>query len=335
LITRDGFVPDAIVDTLLASDRPAAIARAIGLGSSGFAQVYESLQPDLLVLLGDRFEMLAAAGAALPFALPIAHIHGGEVTEGVIDEQIRHALTKLSHLHLVATQEFGRRVVQMGEDPRRVFVTGAPGLDEIPKLRRWNAAELAADLGIGFDPAPLLVTYHPETLSTETLDTDLDALFGALDKVERPCIFTYPNADTYSHRVLTRCRKFVDVHPNSVLVDRLGSEKYFSIMVYAAAMLGNSSSGIIEAASFALPVVNVGDRQKGRPHGENVLDVACETKAIGEALRTAVNLNFRANLRGMINPYGDGRAASRIVALLRDQPLENLARKHFRDLNAF
>jgi UDP-hydrolysing UDP-N-acetyl-D-glucosamine 2-epimerase len=327
-------VPAAVVDTLLASDREAAIAKAIGVGTSGFAQAYESLRPDLLVLIGDRFEMLAAAAAALPFALPIAHIHGGEITEGAFDEQIRHALTKLSHLHFVATAEFQRRVLQMGETPERVFITGAPGLDAVTKLRRWTPAELAADLGIGFDPAPLLVTYHPETLALDALDADLDALFAALGDTGRHSIVTYPNADPYGSQVLARCRTFVDSQPGSILVAQLGSEKYFSVMAHAAAMVGNSSSGIIEAASFALPVVNVGDRQRGRPHGTNVLDVPCERGAIAGALQTALDSSFRARLRGVCNPYGDGQAAGRIVAVLRDQPLDGLARKRFRDVNA-
>jgi UDP-hydrolysing UDP-N-acetyl-D-glucosamine 2-epimerase len=333
-LEREGFIPAAVVDTLLASDRQAAIAKAIGVGTSGFAQAYESLRPDLLVLLGDRFEMLAAAAAALPFALPIAHIHGGEITEGAFDEQIRHALTKLSHLHLVATTEFQRRVLQMGEAPERVFVTGAPGLDAVAKLRRWTAAELAADFGISFNPAPLLVTYHPETLASNVLDADLEALFAALDANERPCIVTYPNADPLGRRVLARCRVFVDSHPGSILVAQLGSEKYFSVMAHAAAMVGNSSSGIIEAASFGLPVVNVGDRQRGRPRGTNVLDVPCERGAIAGALHAVLDPSFRVGLRGMRNPYGDGQAAGRIVAVLRDQPLDGLARKRFRDVNA-
>jgi UDP-hydrolysing UDP-N-acetyl-D-glucosamine 2-epimerase len=333
-LQREGFIPAAVVDTLLASDRPAAIAKAIGIGTSGFAQAYELLTPDLLVLLGDRFEMLAAAAAALPLALPIAHIHGGEITEGAFDEQIRHALTKLSHLHFVATAEFQRRVLQMGEAPARVFITGAPGLDTLAKLRRWTAAELAADLGISFDPAPLLVTYHPETLAMDSIDADLDALFDALHEMGRPCIVTYPNADPHGRRVLARCRAFVDSHPGSILVAQLGSERYLSVMAHAAAMVGNSSSGIIEAASFGLPVVNVGDRQMGRPHGANVLDAPCERRAIAGALRMALDSSFCTRLRGMRNPYGDGQAAGRIVAVLRDQPLDSLARKRFRDVNA-
>jgi UDP-hydrolysing UDP-N-acetyl-D-glucosamine 2-epimerase len=329
----EGFSPAATVDTLLTSDRPAAIAKAIGVGTVGFAQAYESLRPDLLVLLGDRFEMLAAAVAALPLNLPIAHIHGGEITEGAFDEQIRHALTKLSHLHFVATAEFQRRVLQMGEMPERVFVTGAPGLDGVRQLRRWTAAELAADLGIGFDPMPLLVTYHPTTLSLGGLGDDLDALFAALDDVGRPCIITYPNADTYSREVLARCQSFVAGHPRSILVAQLGSEKYFSVMARAAAMVGNSSSGLIEAASFALPVVNIGDRQKGRPRGANVLDVPGNREAIAGAILTAIDPGFRERLRGMANPYGDGDAAGRIVSVLRDHPLDDLARKQFHDMH--
>jgi UDP-hydrolysing UDP-N-acetyl-D-glucosamine 2-epimerase len=331
-LKREGFVPAAVVDTLLASDRPTAIAKAIGIGTAGFAQAFEALRPDLLVLLGDRFEMLAAASAALPFGLPIAHIHGGEITEGAFDEQIRHALTKLSHLHFVATPEFQRRVLQLGEAPERVFVTGAPGLDAVAKTRRWSAAELAADLGITFDPSPLLVTYHPETLAIDSLDADLDALFGAIGEAGRRCIVTYPNADTHGRRVLDRCREFVDGHQGSILVDQLGTEKYFSVMAHAAAMVGNSSSGIVEAASFELPVVNVGTRQKGRPRGSNVLDVPGERAAIAQALQTVLDPAFRTQLRGMQNPYGDGQAALRIASALRAQPLESLPRKVFHDV---
>ncbi len=333
LLVRDGFAPAAVVDALLFSDRPAGIAKSIGIATMGFAQAFEQLRPDLLMLLGDRFEILAAAAAALPFALPIAHVHGGEVTEGAFDEQIRHAVTKLAHLHFVSTPEFERRVLQMGEAPDRVFVSGAPSLDAIAGRRRWSAAELAAELGIDFDPAPLLVTYHPETLSLASLDADLDALFGALADVGRQCIVTHPNADTHGRRVLARCQAYVADHPGSVLVPQLGSEKYFSVMEHAAAMVGNSSSGIIEAASFALPAVNLGDRQKGRPRGANVIDVPCDRHAITEAVRTAVAPAFRVSLWGINNPYGDGHAASRIVSVLRDRPLRGLVRKVFADTN--
>jgi UDP-hydrolysing UDP-N-acetyl-D-glucosamine 2-epimerase len=337
-IEADGFPIGDRVTTLMASDTPEGIAKSTAWGIAGFAQSFAAqisagCPPDLLVVLGDRYEMFAAAAAALPFAIPIAHLHGGERTEGAIDEALRHAITKMSHLHFVATDEYCRRVIQMGEQPERVFTVGAPGLDAIGAERQLGRDELERRIGLRLDRAPLLVTFHPVTLQYgETLD-QVDELLAALEPVEQPIVFTHPNADTSAFSVVEAVRSFANRHANACLVADLGTEAYASLMGIAAAMVGNSSSGIIEAASFQLPVVNVGDRQRGRLRGANVIDAAPRRDAITEAMGRALSPAFRASLGDLVNPYGDGHAAPRIVEILRRTPLDRtLIEKRFYDL---
>lgn len=329
-IERDGFEIAARVETLLASDSPTGIASSVGLGVLGFAGAYARLSPDLLLLTGDRFDMLAAAAAALPFTMPIAHLHGGEQSEGAIDNQIRHAITKMSHLHFVATPTGARRVVQMGEEPWRVTVTGAPALDNLRAMPLLPIAELERLVGIELRPAPLLVTYHPVTLEYEETATQTAELIAALADVERPIVITYPNADTHHRDILHAIRGFAAGRPGVALVENLGTQAYFSLMACAAAMVGNSSSGIIEAPSFRLPTVNIGSRQTGRERAANVLDVPAGREAIRAGIRMALSPAFAESLRDLENPYGDGRAAGRIVRVLRERPLDHeLRRKRF------
>lgn len=317
VIERDGFQVTERVEMLVASDTAEGIAKSMGLGTIGFSQVFGRHRPDVLLILGDRFEMLAAASAALPFGMPLAHIHGGESTEGLIDEAIRHSLTKMSHLHFVTTEVYARRVVQMGEHPDRVVVSGAPGLDNVLSVQMPSLEELATQRGVHLRQPFLLVTYHPVTLETERAAEHLDELIAALESTGMDILFTYPNADTDSRRIIERIEKFAQGNPRAQIAVNLGTRFYFGVMAHAAAMVGNSSSGIIEAASFKLPVVDIGSRQRGRVAGPNVVRCEPNRTAILQALERARSLD----LSGLVNPYGDGHAAKRIVEKLRSVTL--------------
>lgn len=332
-IVADGFSVVERVNVLLAEDSPEGIAQSMGLGVSGFAQVFARRRPDILVVLGDRFDMHAAALAALPFRIPVAHLHGGEVTSGAIDDALRHSMTKLSHLHFVATSDAARRVAQLGEEPWRIVVTGAPALDAIRDLPPASRDDLERDLGVRLQEAPLLVTFHPTTLEYENAGEQADALLGALAGLDRPIVFTMPNADTSNGVIRRRILDWCAPRESAVAVENLGPRRYFALMRHAAAMVGNSSSGLVEAPSFRLPVVNIGSRQDGRLRAANVIDVPAETPAIAAAIRRALSPEFRAGLSSLVNPYGDGHAAGRIADTLNDVPLDaRLVRKTFTDV---
>jgi UDP-hydrolysing UDP-N-acetyl-D-glucosamine 2-epimerase len=334
LIENDGFVIHDRVEMLLSSDTPEAIGKSMGLGVLGFAQVYARQRPDLLVVLGDRFEMYAAALAALPFKIPIAHIHGGEVTEGAIDEALRHSLTKLAHLHFVSAEAYARRILQMGEEEWRVIVSGAPSLDNLSALRLLSRRELEKRLGLHLDRPPLLVTFHPVTLEYEHVAWQVEELLAALAESGFPLIFTRPNADTNGRIAGRLVEEFVQQQPGSWLADNLGTQGYFSLMACASAVVGNSSSGIIEAPSLKVPVVNIGTRQRGRLRAANVIDTDYPRAAILAAIRQATSPAFRKGLRNLRNPFGDGSAAEIIVARLKEQVLDDrLVRKRFCDLS--
>ncbi|UCD38374.1 MAG: UDP-N-acetylglucosamine 2-epimerase (hydrolyzing) [Fidelibacterota bacterium] len=334
-IEADKFDIDERVEMLLSSDTPEAIAKSIGMGVIGFSQVFARSQPDILVVLGDRFEMLAAALAAMPYTIPIAHIHGGETTEGAMDEFIRHALTKMSHLHFVSTEKYRERILQMGEEPWRVTVCGAPALDNLHRLELLDVETLEKKIGLSLEPAPLLVTYHPVTLEYKDTPRHISGLLAALEAVDRPILFTYPNADTSGREIIRAIEEYVAKHKRSKLVVNLGTQAYFSLMKYAAAMVGNSSSGIIEAASFGLPVVNIGSRQRGRVRGANVIDADYKTGSIMKAIQKATSADFRSTLKDMENPYGTGHATQSIVDVLRTVKLDHgLILKPFQDFTA-
>ena len=328
---RAGFFPHYRVPLVPEEDRALAVSAAMGEGIRAFAEVFAAAELDLLMLLGDRFEMFAAATAAVPFRLPLVHLHGGEVTEGAMDEQFRHAISKLSHLHFVSTHRYYERLLQMGEEPWRVVVSGAPALDVLNGFEPWSLARLEESLGVSLEPSPLLVTFHPVTLREgEQVDELLSALAPYAD--ERPMVITGTNSDPGYLAIMVRFEAFAAEHPTVALVSSLGTERYFSLMSHAAAMVGNSSSGIIEAASFGLPVVNIGDRQKGRVRGENVIDVPCAAEAIGEGIRTAFSPAFGESLLEVRNPYHAGSAAETIVqalAFAAEEPM--LLNKRFVD----
>ena len=315
------------------SDGPAA-ARAMGEVSRGMGDSWAALAADMVVVLGDRFEMHAAAAACLPFGVPICHLHGGEVTEGAIDECYRHAITKLSHLHFVATPDYGRRVRQLGEEAFRVHVTGAPALDAIIAAREAGLEPLESVGGIPCTAPFAIATYHPETTGAEASCSGIDAILSALDGKSLTVIFTAPNADPGSDGVRSAIEAFVQDRPNrAALVPNLGIPRYYQVLAQASVMIGNSSSGIIEAGSFGLPVVNVGDRQRGRTRGAQVIDVPADPEAVRGALDRALAAEFRASLTAADNPYGDGHACERIAEVLATVPIDRrLLVKRFIDL---
>jgi UDP-hydrolysing UDP-N-acetyl-D-glucosamine 2-epimerase len=330
-IERDGFEIRARVPMLLSDDSPESVSMSIGLGVVNFASAYNAIRPEVIVLLGDRFEMLAAAVSALPLRIPVAHIHGGELTEGAMDDAIRHSITKLSHLHFAAAPEYANRIEQMGEEPDRVFVTGSPVVDSMFSENPLSEMELDEALGAPVRDA-LLITYHPVTLEHERTAERVSALLGVLNRFENRLILTYPNADTNNAVIVDQLRNYVSCHPRARLFVNLGRKKYHSLQRYVAAMVGNSSSGIIEAASFRLPVVNIGDRQKGRLRTPNIIDVPESAVAIETAIRKALSESFKTSLAGMKSPYGTGDASRKILHVLKTVPLDGkLLRKKFCD----
>lgn len=334
-IRQEGWPVVAEFPMPLTGDTPGATARAMGEGIAALSAIYAELQPDLLLVLGDRYEMFAAVAAAVPFNIPIAHIHGGELTEGAMDDQFRHAITKMSHLHFTSTPEYARRVIQLGEAPWRVTISGAPSLDNLQEIEWLSKEDLERDLGMNFSIPPLLVTFHP-VIREGNVDVQINAILKSLEERHEPILFTYPNVDPGNTSVIDSIESFVKQHPRAKAIRNLGVQRYFSLLKIVAAMVGNSSSGLIESGSFALPVLNIGTRQDGRIRGPNVLDVPCETQAIQKGLDHILSSAFRASIQGMNNPYGAGNASDIIVERLRTVKLnEHLLRKRFFDLPEF
>ena len=331
-IENDGFKIGDRVEMLLASDSAEGIAKSMGLGTIGYAQVYARVRPDILLVLGDRFEMHAAVVAALPFKIPAAHIHGGELTFGAIDDSLRHSITKMSHLHFVSTKAYARRIEQLGEEPWRITVSGAPSLDNVRYMKMLTRAEFARSFGIKLAKDFLLVTYHPTTLECEDTENQFRTLLAALDATRRPILLTLSNADTGGRRINQLIQEFAGRRSAVQVAANLGSQGYFTAMSLATAMVGNSSSGIIEAASFRLPVVNIGNRQAGRIYGANVIHAGYTKAEILHGIQQASSREFRDSLSGLVNLYGDGHAADRIVVRLRTVKInDELLVKKFRD----
>jgi len=307
----------------------------MGLATIDYAQSFSRFRPDILVLLGDRFERHATAFAALPFKIPLAHIHGGELTQGAIDDNFRHSMTKLSHLHFVATGEYSRRVIQMGEEPWRVMNCGALSLDNLRTISLLNPPEIEARYRLRLHREPLLITFHPVTLEFEETAVHFQELLGAVQHFDLPVVFTFPNSDTGGRVIFSMITDFVASHSSAAFVPNLGTQGYFSFMKLAAAMVGNSSSGLIEAPVFQLPVVNVGSRQEGRVKPANIIDVGCSTGEIIDGIKKALEPGFRAGLRDPVNPYGSGGASEKIVQRLKTVNLDQeLLMKRFHDLPA-
>lgn len=325
-IEQDGFTIASRIECLLNSDTDVGMAKTLGLAVLGLTDILAQMRPDLLLLIADRYEMLAPASVALTLRIPVAHIEGGEISEGAIDDAVRNAITKMAHIHFTSTDAARARVISMGEEPWRVHRAGAPSLDHLRRSQLLTQSQLEQALGINLKPSPTIVAYHPVTLLHNTTEEG-DALFAALTQVKGQILFCYPNADAGSHTLMQRTHEFIRQHSDAHVFVNLGAVTYWSLLRQAGLLLGNSSSGIMEAASFALPVVNVGLRQYGRERAPNVLDAEPLTESILEKIATAQNPAFRESLRGMENPYGDGHAAERIVHVLTTTSFEGLLRK--------
>ncbi len=325
-IERDGFPIQARIECLLNSDTDTGMAKTIGIAILGLADALTAWRPDLLLLIADRYEMLAPASVAVALRIPIAHIEGGEVSQGAIDDQVRNALTKLAHIHFTSTTTARRRVIAMGEEPWRVTHAGAPSLDHLRRSTLLSRQALEAKLGLTLAPPTLLAAWHPVTILRDT-NAEADALFAALAHVPGQLLFVYPNADAGSFALIERTKILTSTRPHTHIFVNLDAVTYWSLLGSVDAMIGNSSSGIMEAASFALPTVNVGIRQQGRERARNVIDAPAETSAILSAITQALTPEFRDSLRGMTNPYGDGSAAVTIARVLTTVPLDGLLMK--------
>jgi GDP/UDP-N,N'-diacetylbacillosamine 2-epimerase (hydrolysing) len=327
-IENDGFSINEKIDNLIASDKKASIPKSTGIVTLRLSDSFERLKPDIVLLLGDRYETHAAATTAMLMTIPIAHIHGGEITEGAVDEQIRHSITKMSYLHFCSTEIYRNRVIKMGEDPKRVFVSGAPGIDNILNLKLLSKDELEKELGWVFSSQSALFTFHPETLYDEKISKEIDNILNILKRFSFNILFTYANADLGGKVINKKIEGFCKINKSKYkVVKSLGQIRYLSAMKNVDLLIGNSSSGIIEAASFEKPVVNIGDRQKGRLRGKNVID--CDVEDLEQSIEIANSKKFRKSLLNMKNIYGDGNAADIILDKLINEPLSII--KKFND----
>lgn len=334
VIKDDGFNIDEQVDLEIGDDSPSGIARSLGLAIIGMGQAFKKLSPDIVVVLGDRYEILGAAEAAMIARIPIAHIHGGEITEGAMDDSMRHAITKMAHLHFVAANDYRNRVIQLGELPERVFDVGAPGLDYIDRMELMNQSRVEEDLNLPSGSAFFLVTYHPETLSREDPGVEAGELLAALDGFpDNPIVLTGVNADPGHNLIAQMLAKYAESHKDRVtLYPSLGQLRYLSAMKFAAAVIGNSSSGIIEAPSMGVPTVNIGSRQNGRLRAPSIIDCPGQVDRIGVAIRKALNSEFRNSLQFMKVPYGTGGASQKVKHHLKTADLATITRKQFHDI---
>lgn len=333
-IEKDGFVIDKRVEMLLSSDTSSATVKSVGLGMIGFADAYEDLRPDLIVVLGDRYEILAAVSAALFFKIPVAHLHGGEITEGAYDDAIRHAITKMSHLHFTSTEEYRKRVIQLGENPDRVFNVGAIGVENIKKGSFLSKEELENSLGFKLGDKSLLVTFHPVTLETCTAREQCDNLLEVLARhPEYRIIFTLPNSDTDGRVIIDCIKDFVAKNEDRAIAFKsLGKLRYLSALRYVSAAIGNSSSGILEVPSFGIPTLDIGDRQKGRIAAKSVVHCGTSTEEIEQGFRLIFSETIQSASKLRSNPYEKEGTTDMIVSQLKTYPLENLIQKSFYNL---
>lgn len=330
-IERDGVFINDRVEMLLSSDTPAGITKSVGLGVIGFADVLERLRPDILVVLGDRFEMLAAAQAAMFFKIPIAHVHGGEITEGAIDDSIRHCITKMAHIHFVSAEPYRSRVIQLGENPANVYNVGALGIEQVLSTKRMSRVELEKDLQFNFKETTFLVTYHPVTLSRTGNEYAINNLLAALDEFpDASIIITKPNADSEGRFIAEQIDRYASRSEGRVLaVNNLGRLRYLSAASLSDAVIGNSSSGVIEIPALHKPTVNIGDRQKGRLKGPSVIDCGESTLEIIAAIKRALSPDFRSIVHKGEPLFGDGSASARMTAILKEIMLTDIVNKSF------
>lgn len=319
-IETDGFRINKKVEMLLSSDSEVGVTKSMGLGMIGFADALNELRPDMLVLLGDRFELLSAASAALIFRVPIVHIHGGETTEGAFDEAIRHSITKMSHLHFTATEQYRKRVIQLGEFPERVFNVGGTGIDNIKRLELLSKEELERAIDFHLGKKNLLVTYHPVTLESSTAQQQFEELLLALDELSDTClIFTKANSDTDGRVINEMIDSYVAVNADrSIAFTSMGQLKYLSTMQYVNGVVGNSSSGLLEAPTFKIGTINIGDRQKGRIQAASVINCDPTKESIGKGISRLFSKKFREQLTAVENPYGAGGAAKKCVNIIEE-----------------
>ena len=322
-IEADGFPIASRIESLLSSDTDIGMAKSIGVGVLSLADTLGAMRPDILLLIADRYEMLAPAAVALALRIPIAHIEGGEFSEGAIDDAVRNALTKMSHIHFTSTENARNRVISMGEEPWRVHRAGAPSLDHLRRSSLLSREELEQLLAINLTQPSVLVAYHPVTLLSNTV-AEADALFEALAQLPRQLLFCFPNADAGSRSLIDRTESFLRTRGSGRLFVNLPAIQYWSLLRHVELFLGKSSSGIMETGSFALPTVNVGLRQQGRERPRNVLDADPTTASILEKISEAQSSSFQQSILGMTNPYGDGHASERIVAVLTDLPARDV-----------
>ena len=333
-ILQDGFDIDFRVPLSQGGDSPLDVSRAVSIGIAGFANVFDESRPDIIVVLGDRFELLCPAIAALLAGIPLAHIAGGHLTEGTMDDVIRHSLTKMSHLHFTSTEIYARRIVQLGENPNRVFVTGSLGLDNIYARENMSRQTLATLLGTALDEPICVVTFHPSSFDPLPASVQMTVLLEALNELEnKKIIFTMPDADPHNSVIREAIESFSVRHaPRVVAFESLGRKKYHMLLSHAEMVVGNSSSGLIEVPSFGIPTVNIGDRQKGRIRPDSVIDCNTEVEAIRSALDKAQSEMMKDRAKKTINPFGDGQSARRVVRVLAEYDLSSITAKSFFDI---
>ena len=331
-IEADGLIISRKIDLELVSDTPVSLARSASIGLKGFGYAFDSLKPDLLVVLGDRYEILSAVYAAMFARIPIAHLHGGELTEGLIDEAIRHSITKCSHLHFAGNEKYRKRIIQLGENPKKVFNVGGLGVDAIKNITLLSKRDLENSLGIKFKKKNLLITFHPVTLEKKTSQFQITQLLDALNELEETLlIFTMSNADTDSRIIFELVNKFVSKNMNAHVFTSLGQLRYLSCIAQVDAVVGNSSSGITEVPSFNKATINIGNRQKGRMQSDSVINCNPNSAEIKEAIRKSYTNEFRKLLLSAKNPYGDGGASRRILKILSLVKMDSLIQKEFYD----
>jgi len=332
-IEGDGFKIDQKVECLSSSDSPVAIAEATGRALSRCAKALDELKPDLVLVLGDRFEIFAACSAALLARIPIAHIHGGEVTAGAYDEAFRHSITKMSSIHFVASEEYKKRVIQLGENPNTVHLVGGLGVDAIKELKLLSKDEIEQNLGIKFASKSLLVTFHPATLEDQAPEEQISELLAALsDRQDITMIFTMPNADTGGLEIMRQIKDFVEKNDNAYLFESLGQLNYLSCMAIVDGIIGNSSSGILEAPTLKVGAVNIGSRQLGRSQSESVINSPAKKVELDKALDKLLSPEFQVNLEFCESPYGEGGASIQILRILRKASFDVILGKSFYDL---
>ena len=332
-VERDGFKINSKIDINLVSDTPIGISKSTSIGLSGFADEFELLNPDMILVLGDRFEILSAVIAAMYARIPIAHIHGGELTEGAIDDAIRHSITKFSHLHFVGNEVYRKRVIQLGEKPERVFNVGGLGVDAINDINLIPKNKLEKDLNIKFLKKNLLITFHPVTLEDKSSLKQISELLDALSNLQSTSlIFTMPNADGDSQVIFEKIEDYVSCNKNAYVFISLGQVRYLSCLAQVDAIVGNSSSGLHEAPSFRKATINIGDRQKGRIQSKSVINCKPLSQDIQKAIKDSYSQEFKERLLNVQNPYGDGGAAKRIVETISNVDLSSLIHKEFYDL---